>query len=101
MIVTTAIDSYVLDSYPGAPGEHSVLTDAGRMAGEFIFSDFETTWAEAEGKQKSLGIQAAVVGAAFLVFIVPFQILGKNLKLRGREKWGSRSRRIVAPVRQK
>ena len=82
MIVTTAINSYVLDSYPEAPGEVSAWINAGRTVGGFIISYFEITWAEAEGTQKSLGIQAAVVGAAFLIFIVPLQVFGKDLRMR-------------------
>ena len=82
MIVTTAINSYVLDSYPEAPGEVSAWTNAGRTVSGFIISYFEITWAEAEGTQRSLGIQAAVVGAAFLIFIIPLQVFGKDLRMR-------------------
>lgn len=82
MIVTTAINSYVLDSYPEAPGEVSAWINAGRTVGGFIISYFEITWAEAEGTEQSLGIQAAVVGAAFLIFIVPLQVFGKVLRMR-------------------
>lgn len=82
MIVTTAINSYVLDSYPEAPGEVSAWINAGRTVGGFIISYFEVTWATAEGTQESLGIQAAVVGAAFLIFIIPLQVFGKDLRVR-------------------
>ena len=82
MIVTTAINSYVLDSYPEAPGEVSAWINAGRTVGGFIISYLEIAWAKAEGTQKSLGIQAAVVGAAFLIFIVPLQVFGKDLRTR-------------------
>ena len=53
MIVTTSINSYVLDVYPEAPGEISARINAGRTIGGFIVSYFELTWAEAEGTQKS------------------------------------------------
>lgn len=82
MIVTTAINSYVLDSYPEAPGEVSAWINAGRTVGGFIISYFEIAWAAAEGTQKSLGIQAAVVGAAFFIFIIPLQVFGKDLRVR-------------------
>ncbi len=82
MIVTTAINAYVLDSYPEAPGEVSAWINAGRTVGGFIITYFEITWAEAEGTQKSLGTQAAVVGAALLVFIIPLQVFGRDLRMR-------------------
>ena len=53
----------------------------GRWAGS-SFRIFELSWAEAEGTRNSLGIQAAVVGAAFVIFIVPLQMFGKDLRVR-------------------
>lgn len=82
MIVTTAINAYVLDSYPEAPGEVSAWINAGRTVGGFIISYFKIKWAEKEGTEKSLGIQAAVVVAAVLLFIVPLQIWGKSMRDR-------------------
>ena len=82
MIVTTAINAYVLDSYPEAPGEVSAWINAGRTVGGFIITYFEIEWAVAEGTAKSLGIQAAVAVAAVLVFVVPLQIWGKRIRAR-------------------
>ena len=81
MIVTTAINAYVLDSYPEAPGEVSAWINAGRTVGGFIITYFEIEWAAAEGTAKSLGIQAAAVAAAVLVFVVPLQFWGKRMRL--------------------
>lgn len=47
-----------------------------------MVSYFEITWADAEGTQKNLGLQAAVVGAAFFIFIIPLQAFGKDLRTR-------------------
>ena len=82
MIVTTAINAYVLDSYPEAPGEVSAWINAGRTVGGFIITYFEIEWAVAEGTANSLGIQAAVAVAAVLVFVVPLQIWGKRMRAR-------------------
>lgn len=82
MIVTAAINSYVLDSYPEAPGEASAWMNARRTVGGFVVSCFEIAWADAEGTQRSLGSQAAVVGAAFLIFVIPLQAFGKGLRIR-------------------
>lgn len=89
MIVTTAINAYVLDSYPEAPGEVSAWINAGRTVGGFIITYFEIEWATAEGTAKSLGIQAAVVAAAVLVFVVPLQVWGKRMRVgQGSIKFG-------------
>ena len=47
------------------------VVNTGRTVSGFIVSYFESTWAEAEGMQKGLGIQAAVAGARLPVFTVP------------------------------
>ena len=87
MIVTTAINAYVLDSYPEAPGEVSCWINAGRTVGGFIIVFFEIKWADAQGTQRALGIQAAVVVAAVLAFLLPLQFYGKRMRLaQGRIK---------------
>ena len=82
MIVTTAINAYVLDSYPEAPGEVSAWINAERTVDGFIITYFEIEWAVAEGTAKSLGIQAAVAVTAVLVFVMPLQIWGKRMRAR-------------------
>ena len=42
---------------------------------------FEIKWAEKEGTERSLGIQAAIVGAAVVVFVLPLQIWGKKMRV--------------------
>lgn len=81
LIVTTAINAYVLDSYPEAPGEVSAWINAGRTVGGFVITYFEIKWAEKEGTERSLGIQAAVVAAALVVFVLPLQIWGKKMRV--------------------
>ncbi|KAL8949503.1 MAG: hypothetical protein Q9222_004393 [Ikaeria aurantiellina] len=82
MVVTTAINAYVLDAYPEAPGEVSAWINAGRTVGGFIITYFEVEWAEREGTQRSLGVQAAIVGAAVVVFVVPLQVWGRRMRER-------------------
>ena len=82
MIITIAINSYVLDSYLRLQGRSrggSML--GGRLAGS-LFRISKSLGRKTEGTQKSLGIQAAVVGAAFLIFIVPFHIFGSDLRVK-------------------
>ena len=82
MIETTALYAYVLDSYPEAPGETSAWLNLGRSIGGFIVSYFEVNWAESEGTQHSLGIQAGIVAASFFIFIVPLFVWGKQIRTK-------------------
>ena len=80
MVITTAIDAYVLDSYPEAPGEILPWINAAKTVGGFIITYFETEWAMAERTPKSLGIQGAIVAVAVFMFVVPLQIWGKCME---------------------
>ena len=70
MIVTTAINAYVLDSYPETPRKISAWINTGRTMDDFIITYFEIKWAAAEDTAMSLGIQVAIVTAAIIIFVV-------------------------------
>ncbi|CAI7581083.1 unnamed protein product [Penicillium pancosmium] len=79
MVVTVAINSYVLDSYPEASGEVAAWVNFGRTCGGFIVSYFMVEWAEKEGTIKQMGTMCGVVGAAFFM-ILALQYFGKRLR---------------------
>jgi hypothetical protein len=70
MIMTVALSSYCLDSYPEASGEVSAWLNFSRTLGGFIISYFQVTWANAEGTKLSFGIQAAISAFAFIIILV-------------------------------
>jgi hypothetical protein len=79
IVTTTAINAYVLDSYPEASGEVAAWINAARTWGGFVISYFQINWAVAQGTQKEFGIQSAIVAAAF--FIVAYlQFFGRKLR---------------------
>lgn len=80
MITTVALSSYCLDSYPEASGEMSAHLNFSRTLGGFIISYFQVTWAEAQGAKVSFGIQAAIVGAAFIIILVLMKF-GKKMRV--------------------
>jgi len=80
MITTVGISAYVLDSYPEASGEVASWVNFARTCGGFIISYFQVTWANAEGTEISMGVQAAIV-AFGLVIIVVLQMWGKRLRI--------------------
>lgn len=80
IICTTSINSYLLDSYPEASGEVAAWINFGRTVGGFIITYFEINWVLAQGAERALGIQAAIVFAASFIIIF-LQFFGKRLRL--------------------
>ncbi len=80
MISTTAITAYNLDSYPEASGEVAAWLNFARVAGGFIVSYFQVTWAKNQGATRSFGAQAGICAFAFLLIIV-LQVYGKRLRM--------------------
>lgn len=48
--------------------------------GGFIISDFQVTWAEAQGTKVGFGVQAAICAAAFAIIIV-LVVFGKRMRV--------------------
>lgn len=80
MVVTVAVNSYVLDGYPEASGEVAAWVNFGRILGGFIVSYFMVEWAEKEGTIRQMGTMCGIVGAAFLI-VLGLQVWGKSLRL--------------------
>ena len=80
VIVTTAVSAYCLACYPELSGEVAAWINEGRVLGGFIVNYFELKWVKAMGAEKALGIQAAIVLAAFGIIIV-LQVSGRRLRL--------------------
>ncbi|KAJ5805754.1 major facilitator superfamily domain-containing protein [Penicillium pulvis] len=79
MIVTVAVNSYVLDAYPEASGEVAAWVNFGRTTGGFIVSYFMVEWAQKEGTIKQFGTMCGIVGAAFFI-VLALQVWGKELR---------------------
>lgn len=80
MIVTVALNSYCLDSYPEASGEVCAWLNFSRTLGGFIVSYFQVRWALASGTKVSFGIQGGICAAA-IILIVVLQVWGKKMRL--------------------
>ena len=79
MIVTTSVNAYCLESYPEASGEVAAWINEGRILGGFVVNYFELKWIKKMGAVTALGIQAAIVVAAFGIIVV-LQIYGPRLR---------------------
>lgn len=80
MIVTVAINSYVLDCYPEASGEVAAWVNFGRVLGGFIVSYFMIEWAEKQGTVRQMGTMCGIVGASFFI-VLALQVWGKRLRV--------------------
>lgn len=67
MIATTAVNAYLLDSYPEGSGEVGAWIVVGRTLGGFMAVYIEITWVTAAGPKTALGIQAAITVAAAMI----------------------------------
>ncbi|KAE8377566.1 major facilitator superfamily domain-containing protein [Aspergillus bertholletiae] len=79
MIVTVAINAYVLDSYPEASGEVAAWVNFGRTTGGFIVSYFMVEWANKQGARRQFGTMAGIVMGAFLIILL-LQVKGKAMR---------------------
>lgn len=89
MIVTTAINAYLLDCYPEGSGEVSAWITASRNWAGFMATYVQIEWVLRLGPARALGIQAGITFAS--LFLVAFlQVFGKRLRQRqGRMLFGT------------
>ncbi|KAL8822815.1 MAG: hypothetical protein Q9191_006456 [Dirinaria sp. TL-2023a] len=92
MIVTTAINAYLLDCYPEGSGEVSAWITASRNWAGFMATYIQIEWVTQLGPAKVLGIQAAITFAS--VFLILFlQFYGKRMRRwQGRMSFGAMKR---------
>lgn len=79
MIVTTAINAYLLDCYPGGSGEVSAWITASCNWAGFMATYIQIEWVERLGPARVLGIQADITFASILM-IVLLQLYGKRMR---------------------
>lgn len=88
MIITTAINNYLLDCYPEGSGEVGAWVTAARNWAGFMATYIQIDWVNGMGPAKALGIQAAITFAS-VFFMVFLQVYGKRLRrVQGRMVFG-------------
>ncbi|KAF2721797.1 MFS general substrate transporter [Polychaeton citri CBS 116435] len=79
MIATTAVNAYLLDSYPEGSGEVCAWINVGRTMGGFMATYIEIPWIQEHGTAAPLGIQAGITFAASVIPIF-LQVFGKRIR---------------------
>jgi MFS family permease len=88
MIVTAAINNYLLDCYPEGSGEVSAWVTASRNWAGFMATYIQIEWVTRLGPARALGTQAAITFAS-VFFIMFLQMYGKRLRQwQGRMTFG-------------
>jgi len=80
VLTTSAVASYLIDCYPEASGESAAWLNAVRTLAGFILGYVQLNWATASGTEVEYGIQSAIMGGAFLLFVVPLTFFGSRIR---------------------
>ncbi|KAK5120793.1 hypothetical protein LTR85_005859 [Meristemomyces frigidus] len=81
MIATTAVNAYLLDSFPEGSGEVGALVVVGRTLGGFMATYIEIPWVTSAGAAKAFGAQTGITVAAALIPVF-LQVYGKKIRKR-------------------
>lgn len=84
MLASVAITTYALDSYPTRSGEVSCFLNFARVGGGFTVGYFQQSWGSRDGYGVSFGIQAMLVGLAFVILICLHRF-GATMRAKGGE----------------
>jgi hypothetical protein len=76
-----AITAYTLEKYPSHSTTVSAILNMWRTCGGFSVGYFQASWIARNGVGVVFGVQAAVVVAGVVVFVVPVFVLA------GRRRW--------------
>lgn len=79
MVVTTAINAYLLDSYPEGSGEVGAWITASRNWGGFMATYIQIEWVLSAGPVRAFGAQAGVTVASMIILVV-LQLFGKRIR---------------------
>jgi len=79
MIVTTAINAYLLDCYPEGSGEVGAWVSASRNWSGFMATYIQIEWVTKSGPAVAFGAQAGITVASMLIFLL-LSFAGKSVR---------------------
>lgn len=80
MITTVGLYAYLLNSYPEGAGEVAAWLNVARATEGGVVTYFQANWVKVSEAEVCFGIEAAICFGFMLLFIVPLQTSGKNLR---------------------
>lgn len=80
ILTTSAVSAYLIDCYPEASGESAAWLNFSRTVAGFIIGYFQLNWAHSAGTEVEYGVQTAIMGGAFLLFVVPLTFFGSRIR---------------------
>ncbi|KAI7373533.1 hypothetical protein KC328_g16577 [Hortaea werneckii] len=75
---TTTVSAYCLDCFPEQASLVASIINMWRTTGGFCVVYFQVSWISASGADVAFGLQALVLGVAFVVGVVTTQFLGNS-----------------------
>jgi len=82
IVITVSIYAYANDCFPRYRGEIAGLLSLARVLGGFGVPYFQVPWSVKHGAMQTLGCEAAVTTAFFLLIVPTLQIFGRRLRAR-------------------
>lgn len=79
MIVTTAINAYLLDCYPEGSGEVGAWVTASRNWSGFMATFIQIEWVTSAGPATAFGAQAGITAGSIIILVI-LQLYGKKLR---------------------
>ncbi|KAI7208475.1 hypothetical protein KC365_g16065 [Hortaea werneckii] len=76
---TTAVSAYCLDCFPKQASLVASIINMWRTTGGFCVVYFQVSWISATGADVAFGLQALILGVAFVVGVVTTQVLGPRI----------------------
>lgn len=80
ILTTSAVSAYLIDAYPEASGESAAWLNFARTLAGFVVGYIQLNWATSAGVEKEYGIQTAIMGGAFVLFVIPLTVMGSRLR---------------------
>ncbi|KAK5076937.1 hypothetical protein LTR64_005583 [Lithohypha guttulata] len=80
VLTTSAVGAYLIDCYPEASGESAAWLNFARTIAGFAIGYFQIHWAHTSGPELEYGIQTAIMGAAFVLLVVPLTFFGSKIR---------------------
>ncbi|KAF9254535.1 hypothetical protein L218DRAFT_475367 [Marasmius fiardii PR-910] len=81
LMCTVAVYAYSNDCFPRRQGEVSAVINLVRVLGGFSVAYYQVPWSEKNGAMQTLGLEAGIVCALFVLIVPALQLKGRELRV--------------------
>ncbi|KAF9254054.1 hypothetical protein L218DRAFT_1010169 [Marasmius fiardii PR-910] len=80
LMCTVTVYAYSNDCFPRRQGEVSAVLNLVRVLGGFSVAYYQVPWSEKNGAMQTLGLEAGIVCALFVLIVPALQLQGRELR---------------------